>query len=1351
MGRLFVQLLVVSSLLSNLVSAQVGGLDSASPIGPFLDGALPSETPKSASGSWEAVTAFPLLDLEDPLQMLPVPGTNQILIAQKDGQIVVFENTPTTSSDTELLNIFPQVEATTDSGLLGLALHPEFGQVDSPNRDYIYAYYRYTPDKSETEYAYCRLSRFSWRVGTNSIDPNSELVLIQQFDVTNIHNGGGLFFGSEGFLYLCIGEDGVPGKNDIAAQRTDLGLLAGVLRIDVDQDSSRSHPIRRQPQNPETPPPGWPDSFSQGYYIPNDNPWQSPSGSTLEEFWAIGLRSPHRMTHDPVTNNIWVGDVGGGQREEVSLITKGSNLQWPYREGDTTGLLPKPENLIGTDQPPVYAYPRSVGGCIIGGYVYRGLEHPDLVGKYIFGDHNNGKIWALSYSPGSPPIVEELLDIEDGRLGTFGLDADGEIYIITVANRALNGGFIYKLSRSGNSVPEPPATLSGTGAFSDLGSLTPRGGVIPYDLIQPLWSDGAEKKRWLSIPNDGTPDSPGEQIGFSETEPWTFPVGSVLIKHFEIAGRRLETRFLVKGTDSKFFGFTYKWRADQSDADLLPGPAVDETITLSGGQQIEWHYPSRTECFICHTDASKTVLGPKTRHLNKELFYPETGRTANQLVTLNDQGFFSPGFDPNAVGSFLISANINDTSESLERRARSYIDINCSQCHQPGGPTQAQFDSRFTVPSDFQNIINVDPLNPLGLSDPKLVEPGNVPDSILYLRMNTLDGCCAMPPLAKNAVDTDAVNVVADWIRSLDPTISPTGPTSETPPQDYSTPKISLAHSGPSEQVNDTFDIVVNANEPIFGLTASDFEVTNGKVNSVSGSGTNWTASITPTSLGSGTISIPSDRVADANGNANLSLTSPLNFEYGSSEPPVNLLVDGGFEEGAQHWHTGGSVSSTNEVFSGNTALEFGESSFVVQTVLIEPFDTFRYTGWYTRSASLGHMEVGVSFYDGNGNELQDTFNVPTQTESYSSFQLDVTAPEGAETATVYVLTGGGGTAKADALSFIRTGSNDPNADPNQFSNGGFEEGSLSGWDSGSSPVSTSTDARTGTYAAKFETDSFLIFNQSASPGDKYRFSGHYKTSSPGGIHEVGIVYWNQNGGVVFESEIDLTHSESFSPFEVSGTAPAGTAAMSVWIYSGFGSDLTVDDFALELLEGTLPTNSQTVPPAVSIAGTALRTILSNRDPLAYQTPSKNPVQPDLAITHGNDDWVGFDIYNANAAGQKKKIKTRNRRIREIFEVVWQNDAAKRFDRSSFFATRGNRHFKVKYFTISVGKRNVTSSFITGRFKNQRVAPLEISTYEILIREKRKSRRKAFRGRIFSRSELNSSRVDAVLFKARGR
>jgi len=120
-------------------------------------------------------------------------------------------------------------------------------------------------------------------------------------------------------------------------QKLDGGLFGGIIRIDIDNDPTRSHPIRRQPRVNEAPPAdfaGW-ETFTQGYSIPNDNPWLSPDSTNLEEFYAIGLRSPYSVYFDKETENIWVADVGSDIAEEINKVDYGDNLQWPFREGDT--------------------------------------------------------------------------------------------------------------------------------------------------------------------------------------------------------------------------------------------------------------------------------------------------------------------------------------------------------------------------------------------------------------------------------------------------------------------------------------------------------------------------------------------------------------------------------------------------------------------------------------------------------------------------------------------------------------------------------------------------------------------------------------------------------------------------------------------------------------------------------------------------------------------------------------------------------------------------------------------------------------------------------------------------------
>ena len=240
-----------------------------------------------------------------------------------------------------------------------------------------------------------------------------------------------------------------------------------------------------------------------------------------------------------------------------------------------------------------------------------------------------------------------------------------------------------------------PPVLSATGAFSDLSTLTPSTGAIPYTVNSPLWSDAAIKSRWIAVPNDGPPYTSDEQISFVPVGEWSFPNGTVFIKHFELTvneitgeRKRLETRLLVRNEDGAVYGVTYKWRADNSDADLLPGP-LDEDIaitTSSGATRIQkWSYPGRGQCLICHTSPANYVLGVKTHQMNGDFTYPATGRTDNQLRTFAHIGLLNPTPSEADIPTFLKSVAVSNPSAPVQHRMRSWIDANCSQCHRPGG------------------------------------------------------------------------------------------------------------------------------------------------------------------------------------------------------------------------------------------------------------------------------------------------------------------------------------------------------------------------------------------------------------------------------------------------------------------------------------------------------------------------------------------------------------------------------------------------------------------------------------------------------------------------------------------
>ena len=326
-----------------------------------------------------------------------------------------------------------------------------------------------------------------------------------------------------------------------------------------------------------------------------------------------------------------------------------------------------------------------------------------------------------------------------------------------------------------------PPLLSQTGAFENVHDLTPSKNLIPYDLIVPFWSDGADKIRFVSVPD--------EKIKFSPTGEWSFPTGTVFVKTFELPidesnpalKRRLETRLLVCDDAGGVYGVTYKWRADNSDADLLTTNLV-ETIpieTATGVRTQTWYYPSRQDCLTCHTANAGLVLGVKTRQLNHDFTFP-SGVSDNELRTWNHLGLFDTNLDEPQLQNLPALARLGDTNRSLEDRARSYLDANCAQCHRPHG-TVAYFDARFDTPLAKQGLIDGPVLIDQRIDKSRVVAANDVWRSILLLRGSSIDGL-KMPPLAHNRVDEAGMALLKQWIESLPgppvlppPTILPAG------------------------------------------------------------------------------------------------------------------------------------------------------------------------------------------------------------------------------------------------------------------------------------------------------------------------------------------------------------------------------------------------------------------------------------------------------------------------------------------------------------------------------------------------------------------------------------------------
>ena len=768
------------------------GLDSPSAVGPYLDGAFPATSPGSAEGEWVQIDYYPGLSFVEPIRVIEHPAEDRLLIVGKDGLGWTVSHQQGATDKTLFMDISPIMHGKSgvgEGGISDLAFHPEFGLPQSSNSNYVYISYRWSPTQSGTFSnsptldGYNRISRFS--VINGQVALNTEQVLINQYDREQWHIGGDMFFGDDGFLYISTGDEGNCCNRQFNTQRLDGGLFSGILRIDVDQDSSRSHPIRRQPthlqENPSVNGAQWPQSFTQNYFIPNDNPFVDPSGNSLEEFYSIGLRHPWTISRDPATGNIWVADVGQTAMEEINISNLGDNHQWGYAEGTGAGLIPKPANVIGNEAPPIWAYPRSQGQAVIGAGVYRGSKFPELIGKYLFSDFISGNLWTATPGGDVAQIGTVTAGFPNG-VNSYLLDSKGDILMARTAGGLASNGKIEMLVRAGNAVqtPEPPNALSQTGAFTNLANLTLNNGCIPYDLNVPFWSDAALKSRWMCIPNNGNHNTNAEKIGFSEEGDWSFPEGTVLIKHFELqtntsnpsSAIRLETRFVVHSEDG-WYGVTYRWNNAGTDAFLLT-QGEDQTYTIntpSGSFQQTWRYPSRSECLTCHTDAAGGALGPVTRQLNSDTFYPLTGRTENQLETLNALGIFNPAIPQNQLNSFLgsvlTSSPTEDETLSLAARARSYLDSNCSYCHMPTG-VRANFDARLTTPLASQNLVNGELVESLGINNESVITPGSLSSSILFHRMASAGESFSMPPIAKFLVDDAGVDVLSEWILALD-------------------------------------------------------------------------------------------------------------------------------------------------------------------------------------------------------------------------------------------------------------------------------------------------------------------------------------------------------------------------------------------------------------------------------------------------------------------------------------------------------------------------------------------------------------------------------------------------------
>ncbi|QQX76695.1 MULTISPECIES: PQQ-dependent sugar dehydrogenase [Aequorivita] len=340
-------------------------------------------------------------NFSDPLS-LQHANDDRLFVVEQGGRIKIIQPNGTVNS-TPFLDISGQISNGGEQGLLGLAFHPDY-----VNNGYFYV--NYTLANGNTQ-----VSRFS--VDPNNADianPNSEIRIIGYTQPFSNHNGGCIAFGPDGYLYIASGDGGSGGDPGNRAQNTLL-LLGKLLRLDVDNPSGNNN-----------------------YGIPPDNPFVgNPDG--LDEIWAYGLRNPWRFSFDFTENNIWIGDVGQGEVEEINrepATEGGINYGWRCYEGsmpyNTTDCPPANELTFPIAE---YSSGSGSGNCsVTGGHVYRGSVYTDIAGLYFFADYCSGLI-------GTVDAAGNMVEYGNfsGNWVSFGEDVNKELYIVDI------GGDIYKI------------------------------------------------------------------------------------------------------------------------------------------------------------------------------------------------------------------------------------------------------------------------------------------------------------------------------------------------------------------------------------------------------------------------------------------------------------------------------------------------------------------------------------------------------------------------------------------------------------------------------------------------------------------------------------------------------------------------------------------------------------------------------------------------------------------------------------------------------------------------------------------------------------------------------------------
>ena len=689
---------------------------------------------------YRTVRTFPKFEKKGLLCAGAIPNSSWLWVSTHvdgyggPGKVFMFEDLPD-MSEPELQIEIPEI-------IYGLAFHPDFA-----NNGHVFIGCN---GKSE------QLNEVATKVVRVTLETappykmiKDSLKLIIEWP-SNGHNGGDLAFANDGMLYVSAGD----GTSDSDANLTgqDLETINGsMIRIDVNRPND-----------------------NKPYSVPPDNPFVNVPGAK-PEIWAIGLRNPWRVTYDKLSDQLWVGNNGQDLWETAHLIRKGENYGWSVTEGSHP-FQPTRKQGPAAIVPPTVEHPHSEARSLTGGIVYRGKRFPDLVGAYLYGDYSTGNIWAVKHD-GQRVEWHKQLARSTLQIAGFGPDSHGEVMIVD------HEGGLYTLEPQTAAVDARPfpTRLSQSGLFADLSNGRMADGFISYSVQSPLWSDGAGKSRWLAVPTD-------KRIEGTDQWGWNFPADSVLVKTFtlpivasgSVSDRRVETRVMVK-VDKEWFGYSYAWNDDQTDAELVTAAGSQKVFRVShdrDAQQISeqtWRYPSRVECMVCHSRAANYVLGLTTEQMNHVHNYGDV--SSNQLSTLAHIGLLKmPGQSdaelaagnlPKPIGDYRQLADPSDTEQPLEKRVRAYLHANCAHCHTNAGGGNSKMELAANTELDKMFIVDAPAQHDtFKISQARLIAPGDSDRSLLLHRMRKR-GPGQMPPLASALPDQQGINLIQQWIAGL--------------------------------------------------------------------------------------------------------------------------------------------------------------------------------------------------------------------------------------------------------------------------------------------------------------------------------------------------------------------------------------------------------------------------------------------------------------------------------------------------------------------------------------------------------------------------------------------------------